>query len=317
MKNPRPNIRRQQPVILPAVLLMFTVLTGQQWMQAGADGNPRPAIAVAGRIGKSPIETFRELLAMTPEERAAVLATKPAATREGLRAKLNDYDALTPNDRELRLQATELHWYLTPMMKMSPAERQQRLAQIPPEMRELVQQRLQILTILPPPLSDELLDNQPILSLLLMQPQTNTAAIVTNLPPAQRATLDAGIARWQAMPENQRRQICQQFLNFFDLSAQEKDKALSTLSDAERQQMDKTLREFEKLPKAQREICMMSFQQFTGMTLAERNQFIQNAEHWQQMTPDERRVWRDLVTQVPNWPPLPPGYAPAPLPRTN
>ena len=73
--------------------------------------------------------------------------------------------------------------------------------------------------------------------------------------------------------------------------------------------MDKTLQEFEKLPKDQRAVCIQSFQKFTEMSLPEREMFLINAELWSRMSPDERQAWRDLVNQVPDWPPLPIGSA--------
>jgi hypothetical protein len=52
-----------------------------------------------------------------------------------------------------------------------------------------------------------------------------------------------------------------------------------------------------------------------------RAEFLKNAERWSQMSPEDRRIWRDLVANVPKWPPppqpsppLPPPRVPAPLP---
>jgi hypothetical protein len=49
------------------------------------------------------------------------------------------------------------------------------------------------------------------------------------------------------------------------------------------------------------------------MSAAERAEFLKNAEHWSQMSPNERQTWRDLVAQVPVWPPLPSPAVPANL----
>jgi hypothetical protein len=49
------------------------------------------------------------------------------------------------------------------------------------------------------------------------------------------------------------------------------------------------------------------------MTAAEQAEFLKNAERWSVMSPAERRAWRDLVVNVPQWPPLPIGFV-VPIP---
>ena len=100
---------------------------------------------------------------------------------------------------------------------------------------------------------------------------------------------------------------------------------LGTLSAAERAQMEKTLRSFEQLPAAQRSQCIRNYARFAGMSAAERAEFLKNAENWSRLTPKDRQTWRDLVTQVPAWPPMPttmkfpplPPHAPPALPRAK
>jgi Protein of unknown function (DUF3106) len=260
---------------------------------------------------KSPVDLFRELLAMTPAERKEQLAIRPPEIRERIEAKLTEYQAMSPDEREWRLQATELHWYLLPLMKMPATNRVERLALIPPGMRELVQQRLDTWTILPPQLANELLENEQVVR-LFAQAGTPTPAqlqkIMEDMPQDRRKELEAGVQRWQQMPEDRRRRLCRQFDEFFDLNSEERQKALTTLSEAERSQMERTLREFQDLPKDLRETCIRSFRKFADMSLPEREFFLKNAELWKAMSPDERQAWRELVKQVPNWPPLPAGF---------
>ena len=78
--------------------------------------------------------------------------------------------------------------------------------------------------------------------------------------------------------------------------------------------MEKTLQSFDKLPPAQRAQCIRAFTQFAGMSPAERAEFLKNAERWSQLTPKERQAWRDLVAQVPLWPPLPRAVIEPPMP---
>jgi len=74
------------------------------------------------------------------------------------------------------------------------------------------------------------------------------------------------------------------------------------------------LQSFDKLPPAQRAQCIRAFTQFAGMSPAERAEFLKNAERWSQLPPKERQAWRDLVAQVPLWPPVPHALIMPPMP---
>ena len=58
----------------------------------------------------SPVAYFRKLLAMSPQQRESALAKKSPAVRARILAKVNEYIALDPDERELRLRATEVRW---------------------------------------------------------------------------------------------------------------------------------------------------------------------------------------------------------------
>ena len=114
----------------------------------------------------------------------------------------------------------------------------------------------------------------------------------------------------------ERRQVAAGFNHFFELTPDEKQPALKTLSEAERRQMEKTLQAFEKMPAAQRAECVSAFAKFASMSAPERAEFLKNAERWSAMSPAERQAWRDLVVNVPQWPPLPVGFVRADSGRT-
>jgi hypothetical protein len=256
---------------------------------------------------KSPVDFFRKLLAMTPEEQENYLTNRPPRIRERILDKVQEYEALDPNERELRLRATELHWYLLPLMRDPPETRAARLAAIPKDMRELVENRLGQWDILPPPLQQEFLDDERAMSYFAEVNSTN-----------RFGSRDSNDTRWNALSEDERKKIAARVNQFFDLTPDEKQEALDTLSDAERQQMEKTLQSFEKLPPEQRAECVQAFAKFAGMSVTEKQEFLRNAERWSQMSPADRQTWRDLVTHVPEWPPLPPGaFSPPPMAQTT
>ncbi len=277
------------------------------WPAHGDETNSPPAQAASLPYppyppGYSPVDLFRQLLAMTPDERDSYLAKRPPEIRDRLLGKIQEYLALDPDERELRLRATELRWYLLPLLRDPPARRDADLAQVPDRVRDLVKARLLQWEILPPELQQEFLENERAVHYL---------AHTTNSPTEEDASFntptDAELAQWKALSENQRNAIANQFNGFFELTPDEKQQALNTLSDAERAQMEKTLQSFASLSSDQRLECIRAFNKFADMSPRDRAEFLKNAERWSQLSPRERQAWRDLVADVPQWPPLPPG----------
>jgi Protein of unknown function (DUF3106) len=269
---------------------------------------PTNDLQISRRL-QSPVALFRQLLAMTPAERETFLSNRPPQSQERILAKVKEYEAMDPDERELRLRATELRWYLVPLMRDSPSNRVAALAQVPADMRELVQSRLNQWIILPPQLQQEFLENERALRYFAHLDVSNSPSLQQIAPPGSE------LKRWTSMTEAQREQIAASVNQFFELTPDEKQAALDTLSDTERKQMEQTLQSFAKLPPGQREECIHAFARFASMSAAEKQEFLRNAQRWSQMSPADRQAWRDLVVNVPEWPPLPPGFiAPPPSP---
>jgi hypothetical protein len=246
-----------------------------------------------------------------------LLTNRPAETQQRILAKVRAYETMPADQRELRLQATELRFYLRPLMSLAPDQRAAQLASVPEDFRKLVSDRLRLWDILPPPLQKELLENEATLQFfteLSTATEAQVKQMLDRIPPAQREKLEAGIKTWNALPEENRRRIVLRFNEFFELTTREKDKALSRLSEPERQQMAKTLKKFETLNPQQRATCIRSFEKFANLNLAERQQFLKNAEQWSLMTPQERQSWRDLVARLPLIPTMPTRMPPLPTP---
>jgi hypothetical protein len=249
------------------------------------------------------VNFFRQLLAMSPMERFNYLTNRTPEVRARILAKLREYQTLTPDERELRLRATDLRWYLMPLLRLPSASRETRLAQVPDDLQDLVRTRLAEWDSLPPPLQQEFLANERALRYFAHIDSTN------NPPSPTEQT------HWNSLSDEERQRVADQFKEFFELTPAEKQKALNTLSEVERNQMDKTLQSFEKLPAGQRLQCIRAFTKFASMSPPERAEFLKNAERWSQMSPAERQSWRDLVAHVPQWPPLPPQFLMPPMPK--
>jgi hypothetical protein len=276
--------------------VIFCLAAGLAVFTASAETLPALVPSPMPPALQSPVKFFRDLLALTPVERNNALTNRTPEARARILAKVDEYQKLDVNERELRLRATELRWYLTPLFHTAPAGRAPRLAQVPEDVRGLVTSRLAQWDLLPPPLQKELLDNDGALH-YFARVDTNNAV---------------------ASPETQK--LAEQFKQFFELTDAEKKQALGTLPDGERAAMEATLQTFNGLPPQQRFLCVRNYAKFAGMSGTERTEFLKNAERWSQMSPAERKSWRDLVTHVPQWPPMPmPVVPPMPhvIPKVN
>jgi hypothetical protein len=270
----------------------------------------------ASSEARNPVDQFRELLALRPTERRQNLTNRSPEMVKRILAKVREYESLKPDERELRLRATELRWYLLPLMSEPRTNRSARLAGIPEEQRKLVSARLEQWDLLPPPFQEQLLDSEltaHFFTQLQSASPNQRRKILNQMSPERRAKLEQGLEGWRVISEAQRQKVLQSFSSFFELSPEEKAKALSRLSEAEKQQMEKTLQTYAKLTPQQRATCIQSFEKFAGMSLAERQSFLKNAERWKLMSADERESWRNLVEMAPIYPPLPIGFSP-PIP---
>lgn len=308
--------RHQPHYLLPAILAAASLAAFSLAAQSSGSSSSPANVSVPSKLvpplpvpsPHSPVDFFRNLLAMSPAERDQYLANKPLEIRKRILDKVHEYLALDPNERELRLRATELRWYLLPLLHDSPTNRAARLALIPDDLQGLVKSRLEQWDALPPEFRKEFLDNERTLRYFARVDATNT-------PDARGAgPTDEDQARWGALSATDRSRITNQFNRFFTLTPDEKQKTLNTLSDAERGEMEKTLQSFDKLPPGQRLQCIHAFTEFAGMKPSDRAEFLKNAQRWSQMAPKERQAWRDLVAQVPLWPPVPRSLIMPPLP---
>lgn len=233
---------------------------------------------------KSPVDSFRTLLVMPAADRKAHLATRTAEVQQKIVDKIREYQALTPEERELRLKATELRWYLKPLMSSPATNRADQMKLIPETMREMVAARIEQWDKIPSAVQKTILTNQ------------NGANYITL----------GSIATEISTPADKIRTALQhRFNQLFELTPSEKEKVLATLSDAERRQMEKTLESFSNLSPMQRRQCVTSFTKFAGMSPDERQEFLKSAQRWSAMSPAERQSWRELVSAAPKMPPFP------------
>jgi hypothetical protein len=293
---------------------IFRAWAGPQTKQAVLTQPPVPQRDILPPFppAKSPVDLFRELLAMSPSERRQALTNRPPEVQKQILAKVREYQVLKADERELRLQATELRYFLLPILSSPATNRAAELARVPDQTRKLVVVRLRQWDALAPEVRQELLDNEAAIRYFTeavaspQEPRTATTVKFTT----RSQKLEASLDRWHALSESERQKIEQRFHTFFELSLDERGRILGSLSAVEKQQIEKTLKSFEGLPPPQRSQCIRAFNKFANLSAEERLQFLKNAERWKLMSPQERQEWRDLVSHLATQPPLPPGAAP-------
>jgi len=257
---------------------------------------------------RSPTDLFRDLLAKSPADREAFLAGRTPAARALITSKLREFEALPPDQRELRLRVAELQFYLSPLLRATADERPRLLGAAPEELRPVLEKRLQTWDATPRSGQQALLDSETALSRFVRFQNANPAAlgeVLQSVPPGQRAELEAQWRRWTALSPEQRARQTADFQQFLELRPAERERVLRRISSVERVQMEATLERFRELPPGQRERAVKGFRRFLDMPPAERASFLENAARWERMTPAERDAWRRVVERVRNPVPVP------------
>jgi hypothetical protein len=298
------------------VLIVVASLPLKSADAAAAESTSKDARLVPDRkapppLPPSPVEYFRQLLKMDPEQRESELAKRPK-TREVLQAKLKEFEALGPADRENRLRTLELQSYLRPLMKASPTNRAEQLKAIPARDRDLVEARLKLWDKLPPDQQGDLLESELAIRIFYRPQNPNITGSGFSMTTTQQTDrIRQSIDYLDKLPPQKRDQLYRNFGEFFELSEHEKARALGSVrlaSEAERKQMGRTLEAFEKLAPEERDRCIEGFEKFRALSPTEQAHFLKSAERWKALTPKDQQVWRSLVNRkaVP-LPPSPPG----------
>lgn len=263
----------------------------------------------------SPVEGFRQLLALPAVEREQALARKSERHRQYLEGQLRDFDRLSPTEREVRLRLMELRYHLPPLMRTAPSERGELLQAVPPTIRELVDERLRGWDALPLEQQQELLQTQNALAYVPTLAGSSAAqreAALTGMSAERRQQLEKELAHWRSLPSEQRDRVASLFAQLFDLNAQQRQDVLNRLPAAEREKTAPTIERLGGLSPDQRSRVLEAFARFSRMSHDEQDRLLLNAARWQAMTPEERRSWRLLISRLPPLPPNVRGGPPLP-----
>jgi len=249
------------------------------------------------------------------------LAARSPRSRQAIEDKIREYKTLAPEERERRLTATELQWYVTYLTPLTQPQRDTALRQVPVLLQPMVMERLAAWDKMSPELQNEA-RSHPLVMEYVSAPADKKEVVLKSLSSDQNSALRERLAQWQFLPAIERRRLDERLGEFFSMPAEKQQRALNSFSDVERKSMEKTLESFRALSAEQREVCIKSFaqfaQKFAAMDRSEQIAFLKNAQHWQDMSQKERDMWRQIVAIVPPMPPVPTPRPPTPpTPRAS
>jgi len=291
-------------LMLYLLLMLSLVLCCVAATHAQQANPPAPITAAAPRtLPPSPVDTFRKIMAMSPQEREKYLSTRSSANREIVMLKLHEYQGLPAEQREQRLRALQARVWVRQLIKLPGSNRVERLASVPPADRPFIEARLAEWDSLPPELQKEVLTNEIAILYIARFPVFSAA-----LPPFP---LDPKFAQqlkhWSGLSKAERTDILNNFQYFLeDLSPKQRGEVLTASPGAQKNL--NPIANVATLPKEQRDRYIAGVKRFAALTPDERKKFLINAARWEKMSPEQRESWRVLAKKLP--PPAPPAGRP-------
>ncbi len=260
-------------------------------------------------VESTPVDYFRQLLAAKGEDRERLLATRPAAQHAQFRAILQEYERCSPEERERRLQALELRYRITAILRLAPEARTQAVTRLSEAARPLVQERLNYWNQLAPDVQRDLLGNERLMRVVTSVSPGRTAAVRGGaaLGSNELGRVEAAVRDWNKLPEGKRVAAEDAFRKVFE-SGDAPSVEGKAWTEMEQDEMRRALARFKHLSPIQRSICIRNVPKLAGMSPAERAEFLRSAEEWREMTPEERQAWKNMVKRSPVLPPFPPGF---------
>ena len=161
---------------------------------SGTGSQDRPA--QIRNNGVNPVEAFRHLLAMTPAERNQALAGKSEPSKKAIFAKIRQYEALRPDQREMKLRVTELRWHMSRLMNAPATNRLIVLQRIDDRDRKILENRLEVWDKLGPEVQKQLIGNLATMSYFT---ELNSGSSSVPVSVARHLKLQKGLAEWQKL----------------------------------------------------------------------------------------------------------------------
>lgn len=302
---------RTAEIMLVLLLVAGARPAGGQPAGTAAKAAPTNLPVMRMSLPPSPLGLVRQILAMAPDERQKYLSEKNPRHRKFLEAKLAEFDQLSPEERETRLQSLQLRHYLSLLIRLPATNRQAVLTSVPEPDRVLIQERLNLWDQIRPEQQKLFLEHEAAVRREITEGNATPGdPVLRAYTPMDLAQMQRQWSAWNELPAEKRREIQSQFHQFFSMPPAKKERTLEALDDRKRD----ALIVLDRLPKEERDRCLQGFQKFAELTPEERHEFLKAAASWKKMSESQRQAWRNLAGKLPPAFPLPPGFSNPPLP---
>ncbi len=261
----------------PQRLIIIIALTGLGLSLALAIETPRTA---------SPISHFRQLLELNTQQREAIILRQEPSTRRILERKLEEYASLSEGEKEFRLFATELHFYLEPMIGRDSSIEKIPADRIPDSIIPHLRTAMDFWNQLPVSQRDLLLSKKKAITYLITL--TYSSARLSAIVPEQSD-------EWESLNR------------FLALSLDKQKAFLNSYGLAGNTRIVQVLEKMASLSADQRDRSVHALTCYLSFPPAMKDRFMDGVHTWNSMKPTERTVWRQIADRYPR-------VKPAPLP---
>lgn len=263
-------------------------------------------------IPTSPVEQFLALFSASAEERNRMLTEKSPESRALILKRLQEFEALSPIQREqqlVQLRLAQFRYYLSSLLRVPVSDRTVIMEGVPEADRELLLERLKVWDRLSRDVQEEILESDRRFHYFVRQSSANSTRldeVLAVVPTRAKPHVERQFQQWASLRPDERMRRSARFQRFFDLTPREREEGWGLLSDRDRRLMEISLAQYAKLPEEKKQKVLLGFSKFAELSQTDQEAFLANAARWQAMTPEERTIWRRLVQDLPTTPPLPP-----------
>jgi hypothetical protein len=254
----------------------------------------------------SPVEKFRLLLEASSSELKAELDAYPEETRSKISVKIAEYRKLSVENRRQKLTATELRWYLPPLLNVDQDTRDFHLKKLEPGLAEVIHQRLMTWDSLPEDLKSSSSKSSLIIGHLSKAPSLNpplptpsasgTVASAPKLPKVPGTSVSVNAAA----PVSQER--LQRLKAYFEMNQEAKNATLKDASLMSDSIFMSRLNWLETMPDQLRERVLSHLIRFQELSAEEKKDFGRSIKTWNRLPQPEKEALRNLVKKTPPFP---------------
>lgn len=237
---------------------------------------------------QSPVSHFRTILLKEKSERESFVIRQTPPVQSVLRRKIKEYEAMPATEREFRLTATELHYYLDPIFVDNRPVSTQSISGIPPHLKVYANRAVGFWNQLETAHRDLLLSKKEAVSYLVgISYRSKTLESLTPKPSKE----------WNGL------------YHFLLLSEENQEKFCRYHGLQISPEMNELLGYLNKLDMEKRKRCAHAFVCYLSFPSDLKNRFQSGVNDWAAKKPYERSIWREIAGKYPkiNPVPFPPG----------